>query len=59
MIVAVSVLSLEKGKSLMTLSATDLLKRAVAQPLSIIYRPIAELKPDPKNPRSHSPKQVN
>jgi DNA modification methylase len=26
--------------------------------LSIAYRPIIDLKPDPKNPRSHSPKQV-
>jgi 16S rRNA G966 N2-methylase RsmD len=59
MIVAASVRSPEKGKSLMTLSATDLLKRRAGQPLSIIYRPITELRPDPKNPRSHSPKQVN
>ena len=26
--------------------------------LSIDYRPILELKPDPKNPRKHSPKQI-
>lgn len=26
--------------------------------LEIVYRPIGELKPDPKNPRSHKPKQV-
>src|ERR1700751_4616884 len=29
-----------------------------AHELSITYRPIGELKPDPKNPRSHTPKQV-
>ena len=28
------------------------------QNLSIQYHPIKELKPDPKNPRSHSAKQV-
>ena len=27
-------------------------------PLSVAYQPIDELKPDPKNPRKHSPKQV-
>jgi len=27
-------------------------------PLSVVYRPIGDLKPDPKNPRKHSPKQV-
>lgn len=27
-------------------------------PLSIVYRPISDLKPDPKNPRSHDRKQV-
>jgi hypothetical protein len=26
--------------------------------LAIVYRPIAELKPDPQNPREHSPKQI-
>ena len=29
-----------------------------ASPLTIAYRPIVELKPDPKNPRKHSAKQV-
>jgi 16S rRNA G966 N2-methylase RsmD len=31
---------------------------AAAHKLSIVYRSISELKPDPKNPRSHSQKQV-
>src|SRR5262245_35833482 len=26
--------------------------------LAVIYRPIADLKPNPRNPRIHSPKQV-
>jgi ParB-like chromosome segregation protein Spo0J len=28
------------------------------QSLSVVYRAISELKPDPRNPRSHGPKQV-
>ncbi len=31
---------------------------ADSKQMQIAYRPIAELKPDPKNPRSHSPRQV-
>jgi len=30
----------------------------LSAPLSVAYRPVGELKPDPKNPRKHSPKQV-
>jgi DNA modification methylase len=35
-------------------------KQAVASDrrISVVYRRIAELKPDPKNPRAHSPKQI-
>ncbi len=27
--------------------------------LAVVYRPIAKLKLDPKNPRRHSPRQIN
>jgi ParB-like chromosome segregation protein Spo0J len=30
-----------------------------ASRLALVYRPIAELKLDPKNPRRHSPRQIN
>jgi ParB-like chromosome segregation protein Spo0J len=30
-----------------------------ASRLAVVYRPIAELKLDPKNPRRHSPRQIN
>lgn len=31
---------------------------SLGPPLQIVYRPLADLKPDPKNPRRHSPKQI-
>jgi DNA modification methylase len=33
--------------------------RGDASRLAVVYRPIAKLKLDPKNPRRHSPKQIN
>jgi 16S rRNA G966 N2-methylase RsmD len=51
-----------KGESLMNLSSTEATIHTndtnAGQSLSVVYRAISELKPDPKNPRSHSPKQV-
>jgi DNA modification methylase len=29
-----------------------------SRPLEIVYRPVKELKPDPRNPRTHPPKQI-
>jgi DNA modification methylase len=40
------------------LASTALTSSGVNAALSIVQRPIATLKPDPKNPRKHSPKQI-
>lgn len=40
------------------MSIADSHKPALGQRIAITYRPIAELKLDPRNPRAHSPRQI-